>query len=238
VHDRQKLTDELIQNLVRQSKAQEALKLLLESGDLENALMIAQKNRTAMDSVIRQLSEALEIPVPTEPTAYKPVMAQIDKTTPQESVDSSWDSFEKKLESITWASVVNFFKSPLKAGITAAVLLLMSIPPIWRAWMARDHGLSAEYFSDRDLNNLVMTRRHIGVDFRWLRRPPKGMPLADDFSIRFTGSVLAESDGDYEFFTLSDDGVRIWIDDRLLIDNWELWLSIFNFFCFFFFHLK
>lgn len=42
----------------------------------------------------------------------------------------------------------------------------------------------------------------------------------DNFSVRWTGQVKAQEDGDYSFLTNSDDGVRLWVDGQLLIDNW------------------
>jgi hypothetical protein len=40
------------------------------------------------------------------------------------------------------------------------------------------------------------------------------------FSVRWTGLILPEASGEYTFHTLSNDGVRLWIDDKPVIDNW------------------
>ncbi len=45
-------------------------------------------------------------------------------------------------------------------------------------------------------------------------------PPAEHFSVRWTGSVQAFADGDYTFFVEADDGARLWVDDKLLIDAW------------------
>jgi hypothetical protein len=57
------------------------------------------------------------------------------------------------------------------------------------------------------------------VDFDWGSGGPQGVPT-DNFSARWVGTVLAESTGSFRFQTVSDDGVRLWVDGRLLIDNW------------------
>ncbi len=50
--------------------------------------------------------------------------------------------------------------------------------------------------------------------------------LVDNFSVRFTGMIIAPSDGTYRFCTVSDDGVRFYLDTNddgeleLLIDKW------------------
>ncbi len=51
-------------------------------------------------------------------------------------------------------------------------------------------------------------------------------PLADRFaklgawSVRWTGTVVPTVDGETTFHTVSDDGVRLWVDGKPLIDNW------------------
>jgi hypothetical protein len=42
----------------------------------------------------------------------------------------------------------------------------------------------------------------------------------EDFAIRWTGELTAPVTGDYTLHTLSDDGVRLWVDGRPVIDNW------------------
>jgi len=58
------------------------------------------------------------------------------------------------------------------------------------------------------------------INFNWGDASPgQGVP-ADGFSVRWTGSVRLPRDGKYTFYTVSDDGVRLWVDDQLVIDNW------------------
>ncbi|MFM8399132.1 MAG: PA14 domain-containing protein, partial [Pirellula sp.] len=42
---------------------------------------------------------------------------------------------------------------------------------------------------------------------------------ADDFALRFTGNIIIPKAGKYTFFVASDDGSRIYVDDKLLVDN-------------------
>ncbi len=50
-------------------------------------------------------------------------------------------------------------------------------------------------------------------------RPPEGL-RADNFAIRWLGEVEALKSEDYRFITGSDDGIRVWFDGKLIIDNW------------------
>ena len=44
--------------------------------------------------------------------------------------------------------------------------------------------------------------------------------MKDHFSVRWEGKVQADADGTYQFRTRSDDGVRVWVNGDLQIDNW------------------
>jgi hypothetical protein len=45
-------------------------------------------------------------------------------------------------------------------------------------------------------------------------------PARRVFAVRWTGKLEAPRPGNYTLHTLSDDGVRLWIDGRLVIDDW------------------
>jgi len=48
---------------------------------------------------------------------------------------------------------------------------------------------------------------------------PEGMP-DDQFSVRWEGFVQPDFSAEYVFYIVADDGVRLWIDNQLIIDNW------------------
>lgn len=54
----------------------------------------------------------------------------------------------------------------------------------------------------------------------WGTRSPAPGIAANTFSVRWTGQVLATADGTWTFYTRSDDGVRLWIDGKPVIDHW------------------
>ena len=57
------------------------------------------------------------------------------------------------------------------------------------------------------------------INFAWGGEPLREMS-ADDFAIRWTGRIDIPKAGRYRFFTTSDDGVRLYIDGKRIIDNW------------------
>src|SRR6185295_18160980 len=42
----------------------------------------------------------------------------------------------------------------------------------------------------------------------------------DQFSVRWIGQIEPKQSGDYTFHTISNDGVRLWVDGKLIVDNW------------------
>ncbi len=57
----------------------------------------------------------------------------------------------------------------------------------------------------------------------WGSGAPPGI-AGDQFSIRLTGSIVLPDDG-YQLVVNSDDGVRVWVDDRLVLDSWSVGLD-------------
>ncbi len=82
-------------------------------------------------------------------------------------------------------------------------------------------GLFGEYFDNINLTNRTNTRVDGVVDFDWGRGAPISAVAADTFSVRWTGQIEALYSETYTFTTTSDDGVRLWVNDRLIIDEWN-----------------
>lgn len=82
-------------------------------------------------------------------------------------------------------------------------------------------GLFGQYFDGRNFDTQRFTRGDESVDFNWgTGSPDAGRLGADNFSIRWTGFLTPEFSETYTFYTNSDDGVRLWVGDKLIIDNW------------------
>jgi hypothetical protein len=58
------------------------------------------------------------------------------------------------------------------------------------------------------------------LDFMWLRPTIRELPQSR-FALEASGSVNLPA-GEYTIRTISDDGIRVWLDGRLVIDNWDL----------------
>lgn len=83
-------------------------------------------------------------------------------------------------------------------------------------------GLKAEYFNNIDLSGTpVLSRTDKNIDFRWTLYSPDPAINYDWFSVRWTGKITAPATGKYRIGIQGNDGYRLYINDSLLIDNWQ-----------------
>ena len=85
-----------------------------------------------------------------------------------------------------------------------------------------ERGLKAEYFANKTLEGApVLTRVDQEVNFDWgMSNPAPGLP-SDDFSARWTGKLVANKTGKYRFGAIADDGVRVYLDGKLIAEDWS-----------------
>ena len=81
-------------------------------------------------------------------------------------------------------------------------------------------GLKGDYYDNIDFTVLRVTRTDSTVNFDWGTGSPDASIGVDTFSARWTGQVETPFSQTYTFYTVSDDGVRLWVNGQLLIDNW------------------
>jgi beta-glucosidase len=76
-------------------------------------------------------------------------------------------------------------------------------------------GLSAEYFSGTELKGTaVVSRIDSGVDFSW--QNGASPELKENFSARWTGTLVPKTSGDYDIGFTGTDAFRFWLDNQLI----------------------
>jgi hypothetical protein len=65
------------------------------------------------------------------------------------------------------------------------------------------------------------------LDHHWFGDPPVDNLPGDRFSSRFQRAVALD-DGRWRFNLFADDGVRLWIDDELIVDEWQDQVAVFT----------
>ncbi|RYD39824.1 MAG: hypothetical protein EOP85_15285, partial [Verrucomicrobiaceae bacterium] len=82
------------------------------------------------------------------------------------------------------------------------------------------HGLQATYFNNRDLTEPRQTRIDPQLSFNWGTGSPDPLIEPDTFSARWTGFIQPLHSGTYTFHSKSDNGRKLWVNDKLIIDKW------------------
>jgi glucose/arabinose dehydrogenase len=81
-------------------------------------------------------------------------------------------------------------------------------------------GLSGTYFDNIDFTGASVSRVDSTVNFAWAAGAPTASMGVDTFSVRWVGQVLPQFSETYTFYTVSDDGVRLWVNGQLVVSNW------------------
>jgi hypothetical protein len=111
-------------------------------------------------------------------------------------------------DSAFWVRIV---VGPVPTAVPAPAPTPVPVAVNWRG----------EYYPNRYLmGDPVMVRDDKAIDFDWSTSAPATAVPADGFSVRWTRSASFAA-GTYRFSARSDDGVRVWLDGELVIDQWR-----------------
>ena len=87
-------------------------------------------------------------------------------------------------------------------------------------------GFEGEYFSDKDLKNRVGTRPAATLAFKWKGKPPLEGIGATQWSARWKGTMAVPETAMYRFVGAADDGIRVYVDGKCVIDEWRVHASV------------
>lgn len=83
-------------------------------------------------------------------------------------------------------------------------------------------GLQAEYFTNVTVSgDPVVKRIDKSIDFHWTLYAPDPLLKADFYSVRWTGQLAASATGKFKIGLEGNDGFRLYINNKLIIDNWH-----------------
>ncbi|MFJ8486886.1 PA14 domain-containing protein [Streptomyces sp. NPDC094038] len=106
------------------------------------------------------------------------------------------------------------------AGLTAPPAATAAEDPV------EVHGLKGDYYTQSapgafDFHELKATGFDPNLDFDTLEpRLNFATGQSDDVSVRWTGKIVPERTGPTTFSIIGDNGFRLWVDGRLVIDHW------------------
>ena len=138
----------------------------------------------------------------------------LDGTLPTESSTQYTGPFN-----VTNSAAVKAFAvktNLVDSGVAAATFLNSLV-------VGNGAGLTGKYLANtvQSTNGVpTLTRVDPTVNFDWSTNPPDASIGLDNYSVVWSGQVEAQFTEPYTFTTITDDGVRLWVDNQLLIDKW------------------
>lgn len=144
----------------------------------------------------------------------------VDGVLLYENVGTSANTISQALKNLSAGD--HRVRVELKA-VTGSYLNIRWNPALANCATVPEGSFCGEFFDNMTATGMAKRFQPTdAVDFDWGSAAPVagGDIPADRFSARWTGDFTFEG-GNYTFTTTSDDGVRVWVDDRLLIDSWK-----------------
>ncbi len=84
----------------------------------------------------------------------------------------------------------------------------------------KEHGLKAEYFQNTKFEGApAIARTDATVNFEWAYFGVTP-DMVRNFSVRWTGVFVPPVTGDYLIGFTGEDGYRVWLDDKLVVEDW------------------
>ena len=78
------------------------------------------------------------------------------------------------------------------------------------------------YYNNTSLSGTpVLTRQDADLNFDWGSGSPASVVAADNFSAKWDTSQYVWYSGYYTVYVTADDGVRVWVDGSLVVDEWH-----------------
>ncbi len=131
-------------------------------------------------------------------------------------LDLDYPQFAEASRNDEYLLCKSIFVAPVLQGSARVV------PADWLKTPEGQPGLKAQFFTNEDLSGTpVLTRTDANVDFDWgMNSPAPDLP-DENYSARWTGTIeVPAANGDVTLASLADDGARVWVDDKLIIDAW------------------
>lgn len=102
-------------------------------------------------------------------------------------------------------------------GMHWSMLLCLLAPQAWA-----QSGLRGDYYVGTNFEQKDFSRIDPAIRFNWDKRSPGQGLSRSYYSIRWTGKLLAPLTGEYLFFAKVNDGIRVWVGNKLVLDSWQL----------------
>lgn len=100
--------------------------------------------------------------------------------------------------------------------------ILISLFTVLNYCAHSQQGLQGDYFNGQNFDQKVFTRTDPQINFVWNNVGPAPGMDPHVFSVRWTGRIQAPESGQYLFRAHVDDGIRVMLDGKMLINAWGM----------------
>lgn len=177
-------------------KTMEAFQLLYEMNE-------KYKNEIELDYDYKDVKNIFDKAEDFLSKTYKYLKPQL--STPKERV------IKRKIMRISLAGAI----------LICAIVVIFFLVKIGISVFGPKHGLLARYYNNIDLRDpAVVERIDKKIDFNWGPMSPHS-EITENFSARWEGRIKVEKNDDYTFIIVTDEGTRLFIDDKIVIDTWS-----------------
>lgn len=108
----------------------------------------------------------------------------------------------------------------IRFGLVVLLALTAIVTPAAAAPASSSVAWRGEYYNNPTLSGApALVRDDANINFDWGTGAPGSGVNPDYFSVRWTSYAYMDG-GDYTFYATSDDGVRVWVDEQIAIDQW------------------
>jgi PKD repeat protein len=212
---------------VTQAEGDQFSPSLAYSGPSQSFLIVWEDYRSgeSVETYGRRFVAPISVDFAADPTSgVAPLVVTFTDTTGSRVDSRLWDFGDGTTSDL--ASPTHTYTQPGSYDVSLTVVsagqnLVKTKPGFVLVFSNVGIGLTGRYFNNVSLSGSpVITRIDPQIDFSWGDGGPAPEIGSDDFSVRWTGFVVAQATEDYTFHTWSDDGVRLWVNGYSLISNW------------------
>ncbi len=87
--------------------------------------------------------------------------------------------------------------------------------------VAGANGLTGDYYIGKNFEQFSFSRTESTLDFSWGAGSPDARLPANGFSVRWRGYIIPRYTQTYDIISVTDDGVRLWVNGQLVVNNWN-----------------
>lgn len=108
-------------------------------------------------------------------------------------------------------------------SVSSSAAPAVSLVPVASIESTLKQGTKILFYGDTQLKDGVLARKDTSVNYNWGNQAPNTGLVANNWSSVVTSRVLAPTTGDYSIGVTYNDGVRVWLGGRKIMDDWTTW---------------